>query len=188
MALPQDFTLSTTRLLLRCGRLEDIDMIWSATRHTAFNEGLPSHPPKSRQELIRATADNITAWLQKHDYRFTIVHKPTQQPIGQIGFRQLGNSPKWNLGYWIHPDFHNQGFATEAADAVLSFGFEKLNVSNIVTSHASWNLASQRVIEKLGFTFIRENDCGFIKQNLPVPEKEYQFLAQDYFANTAISA
>lgn len=174
MPLSQDLTLSTPRLVLRCVHIEDVEMIWSATRYEGFNDGLAWPAPKHRKELIASTARCVTAWSQEDDYHFTIVEKKSQCPIGQVGFRRRGPTENWNLGYWVHPQFCQQGYATEAAQAVIDFGFEHLAVSTIVTSHATWNLASQKIIEKLGFEFVRENDCGFVKKYLPVPEKEYR--------------
>ena len=56
------------------------------------------------------------------------------------------------LGYWIGVPFWNRGYATEAAEAVIKFGFEELGLNRIEAEHFTRNPASWRVMEKLGMT------------------------------------
>lgn len=55
------------------------------------------------------------------------------------------------LGYWLNPDLHGKGIMTEAAKAVLEYGFLHLGLHRISVSHIAQNNASAKVIEKLGF-------------------------------------
>lgn len=64
------------------------------------------------------------------------------------------------IGYIIHPDFWNKGFATEAAKAVLSIGFRGFGLHRIYATCDPNNLASTTVLEKIGMQkegFIREH-------------------------------
>ena len=54
-------------------------------------------------------------------------------------------------GYAVLSDHWNQGFATEMALASLRYGFERLGLTEIASWTLPINLASQRVLEKLGF-------------------------------------
>jgi len=55
------------------------------------------------------------------------------------------------LGYWLSPSLWRRGITTEAATAVLSFGFDQLGLSRITSGHAEDNPASGKVLRKLGF-------------------------------------
>ena len=130
-------------------------------------------PPQNKEELIPITAKNRIAGDEGNAFTFTVELTETSIPIGRIAIRGTGNPGVWNIGFWIHPDYWRKGYATEAARAVIAFGFGELAASKITTAHAVFNTPSKRVIEKLGFRFTGENPCGFTKQGKPVPEYEY---------------
>ncbi|MFA5955052.1 GNAT family N-acetyltransferase [Hyphomicrobium sp.] len=72
--------------------------------------------------------------------------------IGICGFT-LDESGDAELGYWIGKPYWGQGYATEAARAVMTHGFSKLGVRRFVCKHLTGNEASARVIQKLGFRY-----------------------------------
>jgi RimJ/RimL family protein N-acetyltransferase len=69
---------------------------------------------------------------------------------------------------------------TEAAAAVLEFGFEVLSASEIEAAHAIWNIASRRVLEKIGMTFVRHLPQGFQKDGQWVEEDLLAISAADW--------
>jgi RimJ/RimL family protein N-acetyltransferase len=54
------------------------------------------------------------------------------------------------MGFWIRVDFWGRGYATEAAQALLQFRFGTLKLNRIYAHHMLRNLASGRVLEKIG--------------------------------------
>jgi RimJ/RimL family protein N-acetyltransferase len=54
------------------------------------------------------------------------------------------------LGYWVGLPFWNCGYATEAAAALMEFGFDELDLNRIQARHMMRNPASGRVMQKLG--------------------------------------
>lgn len=79
--------------------------------------------------------------------------------IGGCGIRRETElSQVANLGWAITPEFQNKGYATEAARALVAFGFQKLNLSVIYATCDTRNTASFTVMEKLGMKRV-----GFIK-------------------------
>ena len=70
--------------------------------------------------------------------------------IGICGFT-LEEDGDAELGYWIGKPYWGQGYATEAARVVMSYGFGKMGVRRFVCKHLDGNEASARVIRKLGF-------------------------------------
>jgi RimJ/RimL family protein N-acetyltransferase len=70
--------------------------------------------------------------------------------IGICGFT-LGDNGDAELGYWIGKPYWGEGYATEAARAVMAHGFAKSGVRRFVCKHLIGNEASARVIRKLGF-------------------------------------
>lgn len=70
--------------------------------------------------------------------------------IGSISLviNQISNFAE--LGYWIRRDEWNKGYCTEAGKAIIQFGFEHLNLNKIVAEFMTRNVASEKVLEKLG--------------------------------------
>ena len=69
---------------------------------------------------------------------------------------------KADMGYWIKKDLWGQGFATEAALGAIKFGFQKLGINKIYATSAPENLASIRVLEKIGMVkegYLKEDVC-----------------------------
>ena len=64
------------------------------------------------------------------------------------------------LGYAINPDYKNRGFATEAAIALIEFGFDQLHLVRIHSLCDTRNIASRRVMEKAGLqrTALNQNE------------------------------
>ncbi len=72
--------------------------------------------------------------------------------IGICGFT-IDDDGDAELGYWIGKPYWGRGYATEAARAVMAYGFSKGGVRRFVCKHLDGNEASARVIKKLGFRF-----------------------------------
>ena len=60
------------------------------------------------------------------------------------------------LGYWIGVPFWGQGYCTEAAKAVVDYGFKALDLNRVSSHHMGSNSASGRVLQKIG---MRYEDC-----------------------------
>jgi len=77
----------------------------------------------------------------------------TDQCIGRV---YLHSKPELNgeieIGYGISGEYRNNGYATEAAKSVLQFAFDNIGLDALVAIVKPENIASRRVIEKLGFT------------------------------------
>ena len=77
----------------------------------------------------------------------------TGQPIGICGLIKRDVLEDVDIGYAILPRFEGIGLTSEAARAVIEYGFEALGLSRIVAITKPDNTASIRVLEKLGFAF-----------------------------------
>ena len=99
------------------------------------------------------------SWIATHGPRFAAgedaVFAVTSGADGLVGAIGLSLSPahrRGELGYWIGLPFWNLGYATEAAAAVLWYGFECLVLNRIQATHFSRNPASGRVMQKVGMS------------------------------------
>lgn len=101
--------------------------------------------------------DRIEAHFAEHGYGLWAVEVRGGPPfIGYCGLLQVGFdapfTPAVEIGWRLARDQWDQGYATEAARAVLEYGFNKLKLDEIVSFTAPSNARSVRVMERLGMT------------------------------------
>lgn len=97
-------------------------------------------------EMLRQTEE-----FPRYKYDFAICLKSTELLIGGCGIRREAESSHVaNMGWAINPEFQGKGYATEAAAALLQFGFEQLRLLVIYATCDDRNAASFKVMEKLG--------------------------------------
>jgi ribosomal-protein-alanine N-acetyltransferase len=82
--------------------------------------------------------------------RWACVLNETERIIGFCGLKHLSDIGEVDIGFRFLPEFWGRGLATEAAGACLEFGFETIGLSRIVGLVLPDNLASVRVLEKIG--------------------------------------
>jgi RimJ/RimL family protein N-acetyltransferase len=97
-------------------------------------------------------------WLATHQDRFrkgesaifAITHRDSAELIGAIGLEIARDHNRAEMGYWIGKPYWNNGFCTEAAHAIVEYGFSELGIRRIQATHLKRNPASGRVMQKIG--------------------------------------
>jgi RimJ/RimL family protein N-acetyltransferase len=138
--------LETERLMLRRPTLADVKAIarLANDRRIAENTRRLPHPYSQDHaiEFVRETANDSreTVFLVENNHT----------PIGMAGidWRQP-DAPE--LGYWLGTDYWGQGFATEAARAVIDFTFEEFDIEHLISGARVANPSSRNILEKCGF-------------------------------------
>ena len=87
------------------------------------------------------------------DVHFSIVRREDDQLIGSIGLRLVQAHGRAELGFWLGRPYWNHDYCTEAAKAVIEYGFQVLGLDRIYASHFTHNPASGRVLEKAGMAY-----------------------------------
>jgi [ribosomal protein S5]-alanine N-acetyltransferase len=81
---------------------------------------------------------------------FAITIKPDGALVGAIGLMGMTQGHQAELGYWIGRPYWNQGFSTEAGEAILRYAFLDLGLIRVHACYFTRNPASGRVMQKLG--------------------------------------
>ena len=87
---------------------------------------------------------------------WAVADKITGKLLGRCGLGFLDKTPEVELGYVFAKEYWGQGLATEASLATIKYGFEQVNLERIVAIAHAENLASRRVIEKVGMTYEKD--------------------------------
>jgi ribosomal-protein-alanine N-acetyltransferase len=145
--------LQTPRLLLRPFTLADApEVVRMAGEWEIAATTLSIPHPYTEDHAEQWIRQQPEQWAVGKAVNFAISH-PDNTLYGSIG---LGIVPTFNLaemGYWVGKPYWGKGFATEAAQAMLAFGFETLGLNRIQATHFSNNPASGRVMEKIGMVY-----------------------------------
>ena len=95
--------------------------------------------------------------LRENGYcQWALICKADGKLIGFCGFVNSDDAPE--IGWRLAPEYWGQGLATEAARAVLNHGIETLGFQRVIATVQAANVASIRVIEKLGMTLVESFD------------------------------
>src|SRR5579883_3344928 len=147
--------LTTKRLLLR--EFEEAD--WRTVLAYQSDPGyLRYYPWDYRIETdVRAFVRMFIDWskeVPRKRFQFAFVLRESGQLIGNGGIRmQSPHAHSADLGYELDQRFWGQGYATEAAQALLAFGFQSMGLHRIWAQCIAENVASAHVLEKIGMHY-----------------------------------
>jgi ribosomal-protein-alanine N-acetyltransferase len=148
--LPQP-VLTTERLVLRPFTLADAPVVQrlagdAAVADTTRNIPHP-YPDGAAEAFIRTTHANAESGA---GYTFAVEDRATGELMGCVGLRIERADRRAELGYWVGVPYWGRGVATEAAAAVLRFGFVEAGLNRIFATALVRNPASARVMQKIG--------------------------------------
>lgn len=153
--------LETERLLFRQHEPGDLEPYCAMESDPEYRSPQPVHP---RTELERSF---VEAWLPpKVLGLLATVYKPEERYIGRCGlYPRRGDDGQILpgeavLAFYLARPYWGRGLATEAGQAFVRYGFEVLGLSRISAGMNAQNLASIRVVEKLGFAWVRSGEGG----------------------------
>lgn len=147
--------IETHRLRLRLFEPSDVEQLhqlYSDPEVMRFMRGTRSR--QQAEEHVQAFAEQyaktgFTMWA--------VEQKADGQIIGRVGLFFLDGTEEVELAYLIAKSHWGKGFATEASVACLDFCFRQIALESIAAIAVPENGASLRVMEKLGFKFVRED-------------------------------
>jgi RimJ/RimL family protein N-acetyltransferase len=144
-------TLETERLRLRAFTLEDADVFERLVRPREVTDGTLSFPHPVPEGWGVERINRMLERLASGEHvEFAVCSRSTGELIGGIGMSITARHRRGHLGYWLGVDHWGKGYATEAARAVLRYGFDVLNLHRIEAGHYPRNAASGRVLTKIG--------------------------------------
>ena len=150
--------LETSRLILRHQVLDDLDSLFALYCDPEVSKYIPDAPlnyEEAREEL---------EWHMNGHPKYpelglwATIHKETNNFIGRCGLLPwtIDGQNEVEVAYLISKSYWGQGLGTEAAQAILNYGFDKLNLSRLICRIDEENLASIKVAEKIGMSFEKE--------------------------------
>lgn len=150
-------SIRTQCLIIRRFSPDDGQDIYEYLSDPKVYEYEPGEPINLKQ------AFNLTKDMAHNDHFWAVELIAEHKVIGQLYFSQ--QEPKdlltWELGYIMSPNFQKKGYGSEAALALVEYGFSALGAHRVQAHCNPNNLASWKLLEKIGFQ--RE---GLLRKNI----------------------
>jgi RimJ/RimL family protein N-acetyltransferase len=154
--------IQTSRLCLRVFELADLDALAKINSDPEVMRHTGNGNTVSREETEKRLHAYIEHW-QQHGFGLrAVIHKSDHAFVGFCGLQFVAGTQEIEVGFRLAKQYWGQGFATEAARAVLRHGFEVLGLDRVIGLAQPANIASQRVLEKSGLK--HEKDAYYYEQ------------------------
>lgn len=180
-------TIETERLILRRFEYTDDEPMlknWIADEKI---QSMYSEPVYSTKEEVKGLLDKYIGSYERDDYyRWAVIEKVSGECIGQIAYFLVDTKNHFaEIEYCIGSAYQGRGYATEAAKAVIAYGFDRINLHKVQICTKAINKCSKRVIEKCGLTYEGTLRDYFYMNGEYVSRLYFSILRSEYEANKA---
>jgi [ribosomal protein S5]-alanine N-acetyltransferase len=169
--------LETSRLHLRPVAPDDWQAVYAYTSNPAVMRYIPGGALSEDQaKAIAGANDGDEAYV-------AVILKAENRLIGHMPYHPWYTPRFYTIGWLFDPRYHGQGYATEAAVALLRHGFETLRLHRMIATCQPENVPSWRIMEKLGMK--REahfRQCFQVDETTWLDEYLYALLEDEWFA------
>jgi RimJ/RimL family protein N-acetyltransferase len=151
--------LATARLRLRPFARDDVDTLLAHWRNEDVRRWLWDGRVVERDEVVDVVEESIGAFANGRA-GIWVIERSGHGFAGFTGFRAMPDSTDLELYYGLDPAHWRAGLATEAARAVVRWGFDALGLATIPIRTDGPNEASVAVMKRLGATYVRTDPEG----------------------------
>ena len=176
--------LETSRLILKKISLEDAEDMFEYAKDPEVTKYVSWDYHKSIEDSVKFINFLLSKYERGEPANWGLYLKENGKLIGTCGFLFIdGRNMIGEIGYVLGKKYWNKGIMTEAVREVIEFGFEQLNLNRIQARCIVENIASERVMQKVGMKFegvLRE--VVFVKGRF-WDMKMYSILKREYEKN-----
>jgi RimJ/RimL family protein N-acetyltransferase len=159
--------METKRLHIRELCLDDSSFIIELLNQASFIRNIGDKMVRTQADAIKYLNEGPMASYKRHGFGLNaVLIKGSTTPIGMCGLLKRDELSNPDLGYAFLPTFCGQGYALEAATAVLHDGKTRHGLSTVLAVTLPDNLRSQALLIKLGFHLKEQIDLYNSANNL----------------------
>jgi len=150
LAIP---TIETPRVVLRAFDDDDAKPLFSILSEPGVLRYFPSSNPPPLDRVEKLIENHKRHWLENGFGWWAAADRADDGLIGWCGLGLLEETVEIEIKYLFRPSRWGRGIATEAASVCLQYAFREAALESIIGLTHVDNIASQRVLEKIGLTF-----------------------------------
>jgi RimJ/RimL family protein N-acetyltransferase len=148
--------LETERLRLRRLTVGDADFVLRLLNEPSFLQNIGDRGVRTNEAARLYILNGPVASYEQHGFGLYLIElRTTAAPIGICGLLKRDVLEDVDIGYALVPEFWAQGYAGEAAAAVLTYARETLGLRRVAAVVSPDNQSSIRLLERLGFRYER---------------------------------
>jgi RimJ/RimL family protein N-acetyltransferase len=167
----------TPRLILRTPRLTDVDVVQKAKLEVWYELQLWMNWAYDSQKNQDALKKFIESSLSKNPHECLLGFcRSTGDFVISSGINREKDTDIYSMGYWVAQPHLGKGFATEATNAILRYGFNVLKAKAVKINYYEGNDKSHNVIRKCGFQFVETVKGGHKRCLDGVPLDVHHFV------------
>jgi [ribosomal protein S5]-alanine N-acetyltransferase len=149
-----DNVYETERLIIRPISQEDGPLIFELYNTPKFIRHIGDRGIHSLEDAENYIKNRFLPQIERLGYgNYVVITKEGHHKIGGVGIFEREGLDIVDIGYSLLEEFEGKGYAYEAAEKVKSIGMDEFGLSKISAIISKDNLASQKLIEKLGLKF-----------------------------------
>jgi RimJ/RimL family protein N-acetyltransferase len=183
--------LQTERLAIRNWRDSDREFFHRINSDDRIMEFFPFRRSRGQSDALM---DEMRADIDANGYGWTAVDiEATGQCIGFVGLNVteiagIATAETHEIGWRLAPEYWGNGYATEAATALVDFAFDRAGLDEVISFAVVTNTRSLAVMERLGMRHVRDFDHPAIPDTHPElkPFKLYRLAKDDWKARESI--
>jgi len=146
--------IETERLALRVQTTDDAAFILELMNTPSWLEFIGDRGVRTIEDAKAYILNGAARMYEQHGFcLFLVERKEDQTPLGICGLVKRDTLEDVDIGFAFHPKYWAQGYAYEAATAVMTYGKETLELKRIVAITSQDNHASSKLLEKVGLQF-----------------------------------
>ena len=149
-------TLETERLRLRAFTTDDAPFVLTLLNEPSFLRFIGDKKVRNLEDARQYLLTGPITSYERNGFGLLLVElKDSRVPIGMCGLIKREELPEPDIGFAFIPDYWRQGFAFEAATAVMNDARERLKLTNVLAIVNPDNESSIKLLERLGLRFER---------------------------------
>ena len=148
--------LETERLVIRRLLSDDAEFILDLLNQPSFLRYIGDKGVRNSEDAVRYIENGPQVSYEQFGFgQFLVGLKESGLPIGMCGLIKRETLPDVDIGFAFLPGYWSQGYAFEAASGVMTYGREAFGLTRIVAITSLDNVASIKLLEKIGLRFER---------------------------------
>ncbi|BBM81997.1 GNAT family N-acetyltransferase [Candidatus Uabimicrobium amorphum] len=151
--------VKTTRLNIRKLCMDDAAFMCALLNDSEWRRFIRDQGKRTIEDAANYIKNSAMQSYQDLGFGLFLVELKTAVPVGICGFVKRDYLPDVDIGFAFLPQFRKKGYAVEAASVLLSYAQQHLGMSRVAAITQKENLASIKVLEKIGLTFEKQIVC-----------------------------
>jgi RimJ/RimL family protein N-acetyltransferase len=175
--MPGPVFIDGDRIDLRTVEAEDIEFLTKGVNHPDVRRYISVFRLPHNMERYEETFENIDS----SEAGVSLLIHADGEPVGSVQLYPVDDSRGWaNLGCWVVPAQQGNGYATKACERIVAYGFRELRLHRVSGVVMTPNTASQRLLERVGFTHEGTKRESSFAEGEYVNEEQYGLLESEW--------